>query len=146
MFNNHETRETSHGALETCIKHQGSKNGKLIHQFTNSPINSQNPPLHLSRELYKSNLFMQNKANSPGVQDDTTSYSTTTYKNFVLKSTPKNKAKQSQFKPNFRPKLALFSPKLALNSLKSFVNRLKIWYNIYRIWNQPVRSERKRGK
>ncbi len=63
MFKNHETRETSHGALETCIKHQGSKNGKLINKFTNSPINSQNPPLHLSRELYKSHLFMQNEPN-----------------------------------------------------------------------------------
>ncbi len=37
----------------------------------------------------------------------------------MFKSTPKNKAKQSQFKPNFRPKLALFLPKLALNPCKS---------------------------
>ncbi len=119
MSNNHETRETSHRTLKTCIKHQGSKNGKLINKFTNSPINQLfvelscksclKPPLHLSRELYKSTLFMQNKANSPGVQYDTNAYSTRTYKNYVLKSTPKNKAKQSQNEPNFSPKLALFS-------------------------------------
>ena len=59
------------------------------------------PPLHLSRELYKSHLFLQNKANSPGVQDDTSIYSTKTYENLWLEIIPKNKAKQSQFKPNF---------------------------------------------
>ena len=115
-----------------------SNNHLTYHQLTNSLINQlshnhkhsvsriENPssvlshpssvlvPLQLSRELYKSTLFMQNKANSPSVQDDITSFPTRTYKNYVLKSTPKNKAKQSQNKPNFGLKLASFFSKLAL--------------------------------
>jgi len=78
-------------------------------------------PLHLSRDLYKSNLFLQNKANSPGVQDDTTALLIRTYENLWLKISPKNKAKQSQFKPNFDPKLALFltnEPNLQTNNVK----------------------------
>jgi len=126
LSNNHETRETSHGALETCIKHQGSKNGKLINKFTNSPINSQNPPLQLSRELYKSNLFLQNKANSYhgfGARGSSLSAcNITRYVNVrpvgLAKNEQKNKPKQSQFKPNFRPKLASFSSILALFFLK----------------------------
>jgi len=48
MFNNHETRETSHGTLKTCIKHQASKIDKLINKFTNSPIHQ----LTFRRHLY----------------------------------------------------------------------------------------------
>jgi len=79
-------------------------------------------PLHLSRELYKSALFMQNKANSYhgfGARESSLSAcNITRYVNVcpsgLTENEPKNKAKQSQFKPNFGPKLALFSPKLAL--------------------------------
>jgi len=59
-------------------------------------------PLHSSRELYKSNLFLQNKANSPSVQYDTTTLSIRSYKILCEILSPKNKAKQSQFKPNFQ--------------------------------------------
>jgi hypothetical protein len=54
------------------------------------------------------NKIMQNKANSPSVQDDTSTLITKTYKIFSCFLSPKNKAKQSQFKPNFRPILASF--------------------------------------
>jgi len=112
-------------------------------QLTNSPVLSnvegpinqyffvlsckscQKTPLHLSRELYKSHLFLQNKANSPSVQDDTIAYSTRPYKilsNFFI---PKNKAKQSQFKPNFGLKLGSFLIKLAL-----FYDRIFAFANI----------------
>jgi hypothetical protein len=80
---------------------------------------SRNSALHLSRELYKSTLFMQNEPNSPIVQDDTTALITRTYENLRLEISPKNKAKQSQNEPNFSSKLALFSPILALFWLTS---------------------------
>jgi len=62
----------------------------------------------------KYNKNMQNKANfkialiciSPSI--------TNTYGNLIAFSRPKNKAKQSQFKPNFSSKLGLFFPILAL--------------------------------
>jgi hypothetical protein len=101
---------------------------KLINQLTSSPINFQNAPLHLSRELYKSTLFLQNKANSPIVQNDTTLFSIRTYKIFVLKTSPKNEAKQSQNKANFGLKLASFfrelasvSPKIAVKCLPKYI-------------------------
>jgi len=115
MSNNHKTRETGHETLKTCIKHQGSKNGKLINKFNNSPINSQNPPLHLSRELYKSNLFMQNKANFKNDKIYISTCIINGYDNLRLIYRPKNKAKQTQNKANFSPKLGSFFPKLALN-------------------------------
>ena len=59
-------------------------------------------PLHLSRELYKSNLFLQNKANSPGVQYDTTPFITRTYMIFCNFFISKNKAKQTQNKAKFK--------------------------------------------
>jgi len=109
----------------------------LINKFTNSPINSQNAPLHLSRELYKSTLFMQNKANSYhgfGARGSLLSVcNITRYVNVrlvgLLENEPKNKAKQSQNEPNFSPKLALFfqywlcfSPKIAVKRLTELYN------------------------
>jgi len=87
----------------------------LIHQLTNLLINqSSNSPINLLQRARKYNKNMQNKANSPSVQDDTSPFYTKTYKIFTCFLSPKNKAKQSQFKPNFSPKLASFFPKLAL--------------------------------
>ena len=93
-------------------------------QLTNSPINQQfvvlsckscqNTPLHLSRTLYKSNLFMQNKAKFQNDEMNVTSLSAKSYNDFRLLFRRKNKAKQSQNKANFSPKLALFFPILAL--------------------------------
>ncbi len=70
--------------------------------------------LQLSRELYKSHLFLQNKANFKIAQMSISPYITGYYKNLWLESLPKNKAKQSQFKPNFSSKLGSFFPILAL--------------------------------
>jgi hypothetical protein len=69
-------------------------------------------PLHLSRELYKSNLFMQNKANFKNTQIYTIAYYIRGYVNLIAFLRRKNKAKQSQFKPNFRPKLGSFCYKI----------------------------------
>jgi len=80
-------------------------------QLTNSPINQLTNlliPLHLSRELYKSNLFLQNKANLKNDQKGVTTYKTKSSDNFRYFSRPKNKAKRTQNEPNFGPKLALF--------------------------------------
>ncbi len=101
MSNNRET-------LETCIQHQGSKIGKLINKFTNSPINFQNPPLHLSRELYKSNLFMQNEPNFKIDQIDASAYYRNGYGIFKLLFRRNNEAKRTQNEPNFSPKLGSF--------------------------------------
>ncbi len=107
-------------------------------------------PLQLSRDLYKSNPFLQNKANSPSVQDDITAYSKRAYKNYVLKSTPKNKAKQSQFKANFSPKLGSFFTKLALNQNKfvAFWHRLRgkfgrVERNVQARLQRTIRQEQK---
>ncbi len=71
-------------------------------------------PLHLSRELYKSNLFMQNKANLQNAEMNVTPLLTKGYENLRTFCRSKNKAKQTQNKPNFSPKLASFFPILAL--------------------------------
>ena len=75
---------------------------------------SRNRPLHLSRELYKSTLFMQNKANFKNDQIYISACFRGGYDDFLNFSRPKNKAKQSQNKANFGPKLASFSSILAL--------------------------------
>ncbi|MBA7696805.1 hypothetical protein ES703_105457 [subsurface metagenome] len=91
MFNNHETRETSHGTLQTCIPHQGSKITKLINKFTNSPIN-------LLQRARKYNKNMQNKAKLMDAQMSVTALLTRGYESFRPFSRPKNKAKQTQNK------------------------------------------------
>jgi len=80
-----------------------------------SPLSSALGPLHLSRKLYKSTLFMQNKANLQKVEMNTSAYNIKDYDNLRPFRRRENKAKQSQFKPNFSPKLALFFSILALN-------------------------------
>ena len=60
--------------------------------------------LHLSRVLYKSTLFMQNKANLLDTQMNVTSFYTVDYENIANWKLGENKAntkpKQSQNKPN----------------------------------------------
>ncbi len=74
---------------------------------------SRNRPLHLSRELYKSHLFMQNKAKLKNDEMNVTTSKTKEYENLLTFCRCENKAKQSQFKPNFGLKLGLFFPILA---------------------------------
>jgi len=126
-------------------------------QLTNSPVLSnvegpinqyffvlsckscQKTPLHLSRELYKSHLFLQNKANFKITRNDISTYNTYTYGNLIAFFIPKNKAKQSQFKPNFSSKLALFSrnePNFKPNSVKiGSLYRLTISKSVFRFYS-----------
>jgi len=87
----------------------------LIHQLTNLLINqSSNSPINLLHRARKYNKIMQNKANFKNDQMPVTAYYRSGYVNLWPRRRRKNKAKQSQFKPNFSPKLASFFPKLAL--------------------------------
>ena len=53
-------------------------------------------PLHLSRTLYKSALFMQNKANFPDAQMNVTSLITVEYENKSNWTLGENKPNQTQ--------------------------------------------------
>ena len=76
-------------------------------------------PLHLSRVLYKSTLFMQNKPNLPEAQMNVTSFITTDYLNKCLRQPPKNKPNTNPIKPNLR-KAAMF---LNFYSTKDYENK-----------------------
>jgi len=71
---------------------------------------AQKMPLHLSRELYKSNLFMQNEPNFKNAQIYTSACNRKGYDNFLTFCRPKNEPKRTQNEPNFRPKLGSFFP------------------------------------
>ena len=60
-------------------------------------------PLHLSRTLYKSALFMQNKPNLLDAQMNVSSALTKYYENEHLRRRGENKPNQSQF--HLRPKM-----------------------------------------
>jgi hypothetical protein len=139
MFNNclnprsHDRKE-----VVTCNENRVSSIGKLINQFTcpeqrrrtSSPINLlQRARTCPERSRRKNNKKMQNKANLKNGEMRICACNRGGYGNLIAFSRPKNKAKQSQFtcldevpmllsgrrrKPNFSPKLALFSPILAL--------------------------------
>jgi len=97
-------------------------------------------PLHLSREIYKSHLFMQNKANlyhglpARGLLLSPLHIECyiNIYPVILSGNDPKNKAKQSQFKPNFSPILALF----LLNEPNFKANYVKIGK-----FDSPLRNE-----
>ncbi len=66
--------------------------------------------LHLSRALYKSTLFMQNKPNLPDAQMNVNSALTTDYENIANWTLGENKpnskpikANQTQYKPKTNP-------------------------------------------
>jgi hypothetical protein len=87
----------------------------------------------------KSHLFLQNKANFKITRNDISTYNTYTYGNLIAFFIPKNKAKQSQFKPNFSSKLALFSrnePNFKPNSVKiGSLYRLTISKSVFRFYS-----------
>jgi hypothetical protein len=64
--------------------------------FTNSP------PLHLSRTLYKSTLFMQNKPNFRKSQMNVNSLITMAYENIRNWTLGQNKPNSNPIKPNLR--------------------------------------------
>ncbi len=59
-------------------------------------------PLHLSRTLYKSTLFMQNKPNFQKSQMNVNPYNTTDYENKWQRRVRKNKPNTNPIKPNLR--------------------------------------------
>ena len=86
-------------------------------RITNSPINQSlfNQLTNNQYEIHKTQYEnMQNKPNFKNTEMNVSDYMTRDYAIFRPSSRLKNKANQSQFKPNFSPKLALFSPILAL--------------------------------
>ncbi len=59
-------------------------------------------PLHLSRTLYKSTLFMQNKPNFQKSQMNVNPYNTTNYENIANWTLGQNKPNSNPIKPNFQ--------------------------------------------
>ncbi len=82
------------------------------YQLSNTRCTSRDT-LHDMARKYNKN--MQNKANLKITRIYVSPCITNAYGNIIAKISPKNKAKQSQFKPNFRQKLASFFQILALN-------------------------------
>jgi len=92
------------------------------------------------KEVQIINFFMQNKANLKNAQMNVTAYNTKDYGNFRPFSRRKNKANQSQFKPNSGPILALFSTKLALFFTPNFTFPRPI--RLFRLRSKQVNSGR----
>ncbi len=70
--------------------------------LANFRLSSVRGPLHLSRTLYKSALFMQNKPNLLDAQMNLSNVKTMNYKNFIPLAGYKNKPNSNPIKPNFR--------------------------------------------
>ncbi len=86
----HKPRTTNHASRVTIHEPQTT-----IHdpRFTLHEI----APLHLSRALYKSTLFMQNKPNFQKAKMNVSSAITMNYEQLTMNYANKNKPKQSQF-------------------------------------------------
>ena len=66
-------------------------------------------PLHLSRVLYKSTLFMQNKPNLLNAQMNVSSAITMNYEQKTMNYANKNKPNTKPIKPNTNPKQTQFA-------------------------------------
>jgi len=102
MFINHETRETSHGPLKTCILHRESD-------------------IERRETSDKRLLNMQNKPNLKNAEMIVSACNIRCYGILCSFCRRKNKAKQSQNKANFSLLLALFltnKPNFKPNSVK----------------------------
>jgi len=75
------------------------------------PLTSVFCPLHLSRGLYKSHLFMQNKANFLDAQMNVNSILTKDYERNDIFAVPENKANSNPIKANTKPMKANKMPK-----------------------------------
>jgi hypothetical protein len=89
-------------------------------------------PLHLSRTLYKSALFIQNKPNFRKSQMNVTSLITMVYENKTLgesgKNKPNSKPIQTQSNPikaNIMPKQTQFKPKQSQSLVKDLIALVK---------------------
>jgi len=79
----------------------------MIQSKTNSHLSIINndlafAPLHLSRTLYKSALFMQNKPNFQKAKMNVNIYYTKVYKNETASGSGKNKPNSNPIKPNLQ--------------------------------------------
>ncbi len=98
--------------LESTIKHRESSVENRESVLT---------PIHLSRELYKSALFLQNEPNFKNTSIYISTCNTSCYGNFSNFFRQKNEPKRTQNEPNFSPKLASFflnKPNFKPNSVK----------------------------
>ena len=75
--------------LTTCAREGGYPESSYLRAYK--------APLHLSRTLYKSALFMQNKPNLLNAQMNVSSILTTDYENKSNWTLGENKPKQTQF-------------------------------------------------
>jgi len=96
-------------------------------------------PLHLSRTLYKSALFMQNKPNLPDAQMNVNSLVIMDYKNKRNWTLSQNKPNQTQFKANSKPISKI--PKMSLNIYHTIDYNNKNAFR--RIQNKPKQSQNK---
>jgi len=102
----------------TCIDNLASR---IEYQASKTCKSCRKRPLHLSRELYKSTLFMQNKPNFKIGLIYASVCIIKGYENFILCGSPKNEPKRTQNEPNFSPKLGSFLPNKA-NFKPNYVN------------------------
>jgi len=104
-----------------------TKIGKLINKFTCPEQRRRtNPPINCLHRARKNNKNMQNEPNLKQLYEFISAYTSSTYRIYVLESTPKNEPKRTQNEPNFSPKLALFFQILA-----SFGNEIFAFANIF---------------
>jgi len=92
-------------------------------QFCLFPFNfllSAFAPLHLSRVLYKSTLFMQNKPNFRKAEMNISPVKTMNYEQLTINYANKNKPNQTQYKANTNPistkKIAGLKPNYRYNA------------------------------
>ena len=100
-------------------------------------LSSVNCPLHLSRILYKSALFMQNKPNLRRSQMNVRSYNTKDYENKSSWTLGENKPKQSQNKPNSNPISEMPKMNVNISITKDYENKTAF----RRIKNKPNQSQ-----
>jgi hypothetical protein len=94
-------------------------------------------PLHLSRALYKSALFMQNKPNFAKAQMNINVYSTMDYENISDWTLGKNKPNSNPIKPNSNPISEM--PKMNVNTYPTRAYSNKTAFR--RIQNKPNQTQ-----
>jgi len=127
MFNNHKTRETSHGTLKTYIPHRESDIERR--ETSDKRLLIMKNSICETRETSDERLsFLQNEPNFKIAQNYISTCNTNTYGNIIALCSPKNEPKRTQNEPNFSPKLASFFPILALKPCQKIALWLKIDY------------------
>jgi len=109
------SREMAHAYLTGTAPHPNNLNAPKIELCSTLTLSKGLPcvafcqagsslgPLHLSRTLYKSTLFMQNKPNFQDVQMDVNSILTKDNERNDIFASRKTKPIQTQFKANSKP-------------------------------------------